>query len=180
MNIATQVFEEDAKEAAIDAKLNDFFLDESKKYENTKLLFIGKKLAESMRSFSHNDILSIYEYFKGELDHGYFQPSEFAFFITNIKTVEETVINIPVEKYVYIISNLQLELSKLEAKKSEHKIEKITDERGTPSNLFTCPKCGCKKCRTNTVQVRAGDEGATLFIYCTNKACLNEFTEGQT
>lgn len=180
MSIALQIFEAEAKEPAIDEKLNEFFINESKENNNAKLLFIGKKIAESMRTFSHKDIISVYEHFKNELRQGYFQSSEFAFFISNIKIVEENTINLPIEKYVNIISNLQLELSKLEVKKTEHKIGKITDLRGAPSELFTCPKCSCKKCRVQVKQIRAGDEGATLFIYCTNESCLNVFTEGQT
>jgi DNA-directed RNA polymerase subunit M/transcription elongation factor TFIIS len=180
MNIALQIFEAEADEPVIDEKLNDLFVEESKKYNNTKLMFIGKKLAESMRAFDNKDVIAIYEYFKEDMLEGHFQPSEFAFFILNVKNVEETTIDVPIPKYVNIMANLQLELSKLEVKKSEHKIEKIADMRGAPSDLFTCPKCGNKKCRVQVKQVRAGDEGATLFIYCMNETCLNEFTEGQT
>jgi DNA-directed RNA polymerase subunit M/transcription elongation factor TFIIS len=179
-NIALRIFAAEAAVPSIDSKLNEFFIEESKKYNNNKILFIGKKLAETMIEFSRDDLLKVYEHFKNELLTGYFKTHEFAFFILNIAKVKETSINMNVENYVHIITNLQLELSKLEVKKAEHKIEHITDMRGTPSELFTCPKCGNKKCRTQVNQVRAGDEGATLFIYCTNKSCLNEFVEGQT
>lgn len=43
------------------------------------------------------------------------------------------------------------------------------------SDLYTCHRCGGKKCTTEQVQTRGADEPATIFVTCIT--CYNVFTD---
>jgi hypothetical protein len=184
MSVISEIFKDELKQTPIPAKFNNIVNEDFKAFKDLRLYFISSRLYRYMPGFDLDSVIGVYKYYRDQLQTSKIHNRMYVF-ITNLKIIKpansiklHTIGNIP--KFIGLVEDYYDIKKKLEYKINEKKTEVVLLKRGIATKMFVCPKCGNKENRYEVIQVRSGDEGATLFVYCSNTVCEYTWSDGTT